>query len=120
MPNAIKRRRAPRAKPQKVHRPFLGASQPAVRPATAQDARPLAEIYNHYILNTVVTFEEEPISPERMAERIQEVVDSNLPWLVAERDGKVIGYAYAGKWKGRCAYRFSVESTVYLSPREVS
>jgi phosphinothricin acetyltransferase len=49
-----------------------------------------------------------------MAQRIEETLAAALPWIVAERAGKVLGYAYASKWKGRCAYRFSVESTVYL------
>ena len=49
-----------------------------------------------------------------MAERIAETRATNLPWLLAQANGQVFGYAYASKWKGRCAYRHSVESTVYL------
>jgi L-amino acid N-acyltransferase YncA len=49
-----------------------------------------------------------------MFARIAEVAAASLPWLVAEREGKLLGYAYASKWKGRYAYRFSVEATVYL------
>jgi phosphinothricin acetyltransferase len=51
-----------------------------------------------------------------MGERIAETTASHVPWLVVEEDGAVLGYAYASKWKGRCAYRYSVESTVYLDP----
>ena len=51
-----------------------------------------------------------------MGERIAETTASHVPWLVVEEDGAVLGYAYASKWKGRCAYRHSVESTVYLDP----
>ena len=86
-----------------------------IRPATATDSRRIAAIYNHYILNSTVTFEEEAVSVADMAGRIAEVESDALPWLIAERDGQVVGYAYASKWKGRCAYRFSVESTIYLA-----
>ncbi len=87
-----------------------------IRPATASDSAAIARIYNHFILDTTVTFEEQAVSAQQMAERIEEVASASLPWLVAEQAGKVVGYAYATKWKGRCAYRFSVESTVYLAP----
>ncbi len=85
-----------------------------IRPATANDADSVARIYNHYILNTIITFEEQPVSAQEIAARISEVTSTALPWLVAEDAGQIIGYAYASKWKGRCAYRFSVESTVYV------
>lgn len=91
-----------------------------IRPATAEDAAVLASIYNHYIANTVITFEEETISPEEMKDRMNEVTAAKLPWLVAEETGKVVGYAYASKWRGRCAYRFSVESSAYLACESVS
>jgi len=85
-----------------------------VRSASAADADALARIYNYYVENTVVTFEEEPVSPVAMAARVAEVQGLSLPWLVAEVETKVIGYAYAGKWKVRSAYRYSVETTIYL------
>lgn len=88
--------------------------QATIRVATAADAGAIADIYNYYITDTVVTFEEQAVSPADMAERIQETASASLPWLVAERRGQVLGYAYASKWKGRCAYRFSLESSVYL------
>lgn len=87
-----------------------------IRPAIATDADSIARIYNHYILNTIITFEEQAVSAQEMAGRIAEVTSASLPWLVAEDAGRIVGYAYASKWKGRCAYRFSVESTVYLDP----
>lgn len=88
-----------------------------IRPVTPGDAEAIARIYNHYILNTITTFEEQAVSVQEMAERINEVAAAALPWLVAEEAGQVIGYACASKWKGRCAYRHSVESTVYLAPQ---
>lgn len=87
-----------------------------IRSATPNDSDAIARIYNHYILNTIITFEEQAISSQEMAGRIEEVTATPLPWLVAEHAGQVVGYAYATKWKGRCAYRFSVESTVYVDP----
>ena len=54
-----------------------------------------------------------------MALRIRGNEDEKLPWLVAERNGEVAGYAYASKWKGRCAYRYSVETTVYVEKEAV-
>ena len=85
-----------------------------VRSASAADADTLARIYNYYVENTVITFEEEPVSAQAMAARVAEVQALSLPWLVAEVDKKVVGYAYANKWKVRSAYRHSVETTIYL------
>ena len=86
----------------------------AIRPALATDAAAIARIYNYYIENTVITFEEEPVSPEVMATRMAAVEAADLPWLVAELEGAVAGYAYASKWKVRSAYRYAVETTIYL------
>lgn len=89
-----------------------------VREAAASDAAAVAEIYNHYITETVVTFEEEPVSGAEIARRMEEVRSVSLPWLVAEVDGQVVGYAYARPWHTRSAYRFSAEITVYLAPAQ--
>jgi len=86
-----------------------------IRDATLNDAAKVVEIYNHYISESVVTFEQEIISADIMQERISKVLDSKLPWLVAEQDSNIIGYCYATPWKERSAYRFSVEVTVYLN-----
>lgn len=91
-----------------------------IRAATIADAAAVAEIYNHYIAKTVVTFEEEPVAPSEIAQRMQVISAASLPWLVAEVGGQVAGYAYASRWHGRCAYKFSTEITVYLSPMRVA
>jgi phosphinothricin acetyltransferase len=65
-------------------------------------------------LNTVITFEEEAVPVEEMAQRIQEVLAAGRPWFVWEENGRVLGYAYASGWKSRCAYRYAVESSIYL------
>lgn len=89
--------------------------KPQIRFATPSDAEAVCRIYNHYVENSVITFETEAVSTPEMMHRIREILDAGLPWLVAEDEQTLIGYAYASKWKSRCAYRFSVESTVYLS-----
>lgn len=85
-----------------------------IRPVKHEDARQICDIYNYYVENTMITFEEENVSLIEMEKRINEKAFS-LPWLVYEEDGQFLGYAYASKWQGRCAYRFSVESTVYVN-----
>ena len=89
-----------------------------LRAATANDGQASARIYNHYIENTSITFEETPVSAEEMARRIENVQAANLPWLVLETPEGVVGYAYATKWRERSAYRYSAESTVYLHKSE--
>jgi len=88
-----------------------------VRAAAPEDAEAMADIYNHYVTQTVVTFEEEVVSPSEISRRIGEVHADSLPWLVAERrDGLAVGYAYATRWRPRRGYRFSAEVTVYVHP----
>jgi len=86
-----------------------------IRNAVLEDSPKIAEIYNFYVANSCITFEETEVSSEEMSNRLRKVSESTLPWIVAVEDEAVIGYAYATKWKERTAYRFSVESTIYLS-----
>ena len=86
-----------------------------IRDATAQDAPALCAVYNHYILNTVITFEELPLTAAEFATRIEKVQQAGLPYLVAEENGAVFGFAYASRWKERSAYRFCAEASVYLA-----
>ncbi len=88
-----------------------------IRSVKDSDAEVISRIYNHYILETIITFEEAVVTAGDISERIKEVCEVfSLPWLVLEENNQVVGYAYATKWKGRCAYRHSVETTVYLDP----
>lgn len=86
-----------------------------IRAVTAADAPRIASIYNHYVRETVVTFEEEPVPDAEMARRIVET-SAAYPWLVLEADGALVGYANGSSWKRRAAYRHAAESTIYLAP----
>lgn len=97
----------------------MSDEQVVIREVSSADAGAVAAIYNHYVLHTVVTFEEAVVAAGEMARRIQEVAAASLPWLVVERVGSVVGYAYASRWKGRSGYRFTAEVTVYLDPAHV-
>lgn len=92
-----------------------------IRAVLDKDANSIVDTYNHYIAKTIVTFEEETVTAANILSRIIKVKANNLPWLVAEDEsGKVMGYAYASKWRERFYYRFSVEVTVYLSPEHAN
>jgi L-amino acid N-acyltransferase YncA len=84
-----------------------------VRDATDDDAEPCAAIYAEYVTDTSVTFEYEPPSTAEMARRIT-TAQRRHAWLVLEEDGRIVGYAYAGPYKERAAYRWSCEVSVYL------
>jgi phosphinothricin acetyltransferase len=85
-----------------------------IRPVQLSDAQALVAIYNPYIRDTTISFEEEPISEAEMAARIA-TVTAAYPWLVVEADGAVLGYAYGSSWRTRPAYRFTAETTIYLA-----
>jgi len=86
-----------------------------VRDASAADAGACAAIYAPYVTDSAVTFEIDPPGPEEMASRIAQA-QSTHAWLVAEDEGRVVGYAYGGPMKPRAAYRWSCEVSVYLEP----
>jgi len=87
-----------------------------VRPAREADAATLAAIYGDAVLHGFGTFEEEPPSAADMDARRRAVQDRGLPYLVAERAGQVLGFAYAGPFRPRAAYRYTLEDSVYVSP----
>jgi phosphinothricin acetyltransferase len=86
----------------------------SIQAATEADASALTHIYNPYILETTITFEEEAVGSSEMASRVAESDRAGLPFLLARTGDAPIGFAYASKWKGRCAYRHSAETTVYV------
>lgn len=84
-----------------------------IRQVKLEDAAQVAEIYNYYIQNTHHTFETEPLSADEMEKRIAETME-HYPFLVAEENGEILGYAYATRFRMREAYEFSVESSIYV------
>jgi L-amino acid N-acyltransferase YncA len=91
------------------------ASEPAIRAAEEVDAAAIAAIYAPYVEKTAVSFEIDPPTAEIMAQRIAGSLETH-PWLVADRGGEVVGYAYAGKHRERAAYRWTVDTTIYVDP----
>ncbi len=85
-----------------------------MRPCTTADAAAIAAIYNAYVHDTVITFEETPVAAAEMARRIVDTT-ARFPWLVWDDGGGAVAWAYATAWKTRSAYRFSVETTVYVA-----
>ena len=90
-----------------------------VRPSLETDAPALAAIYGHHVLHGLGSFEEVAPSAEDMAGRRAAVVALGLPYLVAEEDGRVLGFAYAGPFRPRAAYRYTVEDSVYVAPEAI-
>ena len=94
----------------------LGGAVMRIRPATADDAAALAAIYGHHVIHGSGTFEATPPAAREMAARLAAVVARGLPYLAAEIDGAVAGFAYAAPFRTRAAYRFTVEDSVYIAP----
>ena len=86
-----------------------------IRQVELQDAKAITNIYNEYVLHSVATFDTEPVQEEEMRARIAEI-SSRFPYFVYEEDKEITGYCYAHTWKERSAYRYTLETTVYLSP----
>ena len=87
-----------------------------IRPTTVADLPSVIEIYAHEVREGTATFELVPPDLAEMTRRFQTLMDGGFPYLVAELDGSVIGYAYASSYRPRPAYRFTVENSVYLRP----
>lgn len=90
-----------------------------VRDATEADMATVAEIYAHYVATTAFSFEEIPPDVVEMARRRRETVERDLPYLVAEWEGAVAGFAYATPFRQRSAYRFTIEDSIYVAPTRI-
>jgi len=90
-----------------------------IREASATDSQSIADIYNYYIRESVITFEEIEISAADVDRRLAEVAAYNLPWLVIEENDAIKGYAYATQWNKRAAYRQTVEISIYLAHQAI-
>jgi phosphinothricin acetyltransferase len=110
--------------PRRQLPPHLRPAPPAepefaftIRPAEARDIPDMREIYNHYVANSTVTFDEDALTLAEMRKKFTRVADLGYPWLVAVSPrGVVLGYAYVTPWNAKAAYRFTVEISIYLGP----
>ncbi len=93
----------------------MTASPLVIRPSTAADLPAIAAVYAWNVEHGTGTFELEPPDEAEMARRRDDVLSKGLPWLVAERNGRVLGYAYANHFRPRRAYRFCLEDSIYLA-----
>lgn len=89
---------------------------PLIRPSLDSDVPAITQIYAHHVLSGTGTFEIDPPTEADMAQRRREVLSRQLPYLVLEDAGTVVGFAYCNWFKPRPAYRFSAEDSIYLSP----
>jgi L-amino acid N-acyltransferase YncA len=88
-----------------------------IRDATSRDIPHMLEIYNHYVVNSTVTFDEDALTLKEMRAKFAKVHELDYPWLVAVSPrGVILGYAYVIPWKPKAAYRFTVENSIYLGP----
>jgi L-amino acid N-acyltransferase YncA len=90
-----------------------------LRPSEDRDVAAITAIYAHHVLHGVASFEEVPPGEDEIARRRAEVVGRGLPYLVAERAGRVLGYCYAGPYRPRSGYRFSLEDSIYIDAAEL-
>ena len=97
----------------------MANSQPIIRPTVPADLDAISEIYAHHVRTGVATFEVDPPDAREWEKRFGAVIDSGLPFISAEMDGAIAGYAYCVQWKSRPAYRHTVEDSIYLAPDAV-
>jgi L-amino acid N-acyltransferase YncA len=88
---------------------------PLIRDASPDDFDAIARIYAHYVLHALATFEEAPPAVDEMRARHAAIIGAGMPYLVAELDGAVAGYAYASVYRARSAYRHTIEDSVYIA-----
>ena len=87
-----------------------------IRPSRDTDLAAITAIYRHHVLHGTGTFEIDPPAQADMASRRADVLSKGLPYLVAEDEGQVLGFAYCNWFKPRPAYRFSAEDSIYVAP----
>jgi L-amino acid N-acyltransferase YncA len=91
---------------------------PIIRPSTDADIAAIAAIYGHHVLHGIASFEEVPPTVEDIGARRAAILSRGLPYLVAEREGRVVGYCYAGPYRPRTCYRFTLEDSIYIDATE--
>ena len=109
--------------PRRVLPPHLKKAEPlpvfeySIRPAVPEDLPHIREIYNHYVMNSTVTFDETPMTIAGLRKKFAAVQKLGFPYIVAvSPSGQILGYAYVYPWKEKAAYRYTVENSIYLGP----
>src|ERR1700722_2308848 len=97
----------------------MSAGELVIRSSRDGDVGAIAAIYGHHVLHGLASFEEVPPPRAEMARRHAELLARDFPYFVAERDGKVVGYCYAGPYRPRSAYRYTLEDSIYIDPAEI-
>jgi L-amino acid N-acyltransferase YncA len=97
----------------------MSADGVVIRPSREGDVAEIAAIYGYHVLHGFASFEEVPPDRAELASRRREILARGLPYLVAERSGRVLGYCYAGPYRPRSAYRFTLEDSIYIDKAEV-
>lgn len=92
----------------------MSGETPLIRPSRDADVAAIAAIYGHHVLHGLASFEEIPPAVEEIARRRADITARNLPYLVAELGGRVVGYCYASLFRPRSAYRFTLEDSIYI------
>lgn len=98
----------------------MTSSSPLIRPASEADLPAITAIYAYNVLHGTGTFETEPPDEVQMLDRMQDVHKHQLPWLVLESEGKVLGFAYCNWFRPRPAFRFCAEDSIYFAPEATS
>ena len=91
----------------------------SIRSSRDDDIGEIAAIYRHHVLHGVASFEDIPPEEDEIARRRRDILMLKLPYLVAERSGRVVGYCYASRYRARSAYRFALEDSIYVDVAEV-
>jgi L-amino acid N-acyltransferase YncA len=97
----------------------MSAEQPVIRPSRDDDIAAITAIYGYHVLHGLASFEEVPPPAEEIGRRRADIVGRALPYFVAERGGRVVGYCYAGPFRPRIGYRFTLEDSIYVDQSEV-
>lgn len=109
-----RRKLPPHLKPAPPEEPAFAFE---LRDALARDIPDMLEIYNHYVANSTVTFDEDALTLKEMRAKFEHVQELGYPWIVAVSPrNAILGYAYVTPWKPKAAYRFTVENSIYLGP----
>jgi L-amino acid N-acyltransferase YncA len=97
----------------------MNGTDVAIRPSREDDVPTIATIYRHHVLHGVASFEEIPPEQDEVARRRREILGRGLPYLAAERSGRILGYCYAAPYRSRSAYRFTLEDSIYIDQAEI-